>query len=112
MSTATDVSTAISSSSVSVGSVDPHVSLEIIIGGARLASASVSRASGGSAPEFVDGSPFSFSFTGRHDGGMLSDTPSTGHYALLLECVAEAKGIADQALTSGILSAAKKPRVD
>lgn len=99
-----------------VTSVPPFVSLEIIVGGARLANKSVSRPIDALAPELVDGSPFSFQFTGRHDAGILPVINSTGHYALLLECVAEAKNIADAALTNDIATAtttgvAKKPRI-
>jgi hypothetical protein len=47
------------------------------------------------APEAVDDSPYSFQWTGRHDGGALPAPPERGHYALSLSALAEAKSAMD-----------------
>jgi len=89
----------------------PLVTLTIVPrgGGAPLLSASVSRAPAARAAEPVDAAPFSFAFTGRHDGGALPAPADCGHYALLLDALGEAKVAADAALTTAM--AAKRPRV-
>lgn len=86
--------------------------------------ASISRAAGARAAEPTDASPYSFLFTGRHDGGALAAPADGSHYALLLDAIAEAKACADAALAPAIAaeadaakeastnSGAKKPRVD
>lgn len=109
MSTSTDAATP--SESLEDSSAVALVTLEIEIGGASLAKSTVSRPKGASAVEVIDDSPFAFGFTGRHDRGMMPEISSTSHYALLLEAVAEAKAIADTALTLDLAAAAKKPRL-
>jgi hypothetical protein len=55
----------------------------------------VSRDPSSAAPEAIDATPFSFQWTGRHDGGPLPQPPDSGHYALALSALAEAKAAMD-----------------
>ena len=55
----------------------------------------VSREPSSTAPEAIDATPFSFQWTGRHDGGPLPQPPDSGHYALALSALAEAKAAMD-----------------
>ena len=111
MSAAIDTDSAAPSQLLADSSVVALVTLEIEIGGASLAKTTVSRSTDASAVEVIDDSPFAFGYTGRHDRGMMPKISSTGHYALLLEAVADAKAIADTALTLDLDAAAKKPRL-
>lgn len=65
------------------------------------------------ASEPVDAAPFSFGFTGRHDGGALP-APGRNVYSHLLDAVAEAKAATDGYLVSllpaAAPSAAKQPQ--
>ena len=90
---------------------------------AALPAISVSRAPGSTAQEPTDLAPFSFLYTGRHDGGELPPLKEGSHYALLLDALAEGRvqleaqlavlAQADSASAgSAAGSAAKKPRVE
>lgn len=57
------------------------------------------------ASEPVDAAPFSFGFTGRHDGGALP-APGRNAYSHLLDAVAEAKAATDGFLVSLLPAAA------
>ncbi len=74
-------------------------------------SVAVSRDAAAPAPEPSDAAPFSFAFTGRHDAGALPAPAATGHYAALLDAVAEAKARIDAELTREI-DAAKRARTE
>lgn len=63
--------------------------------GAELARVCVRRAAGSACPEPLDASPFSYQWTARHDAGALPAPPSTGHYALALSSLQEAKAAMD-----------------
>ena len=60
-----------------------------------LAQVSISRAPGSAHPEPLDAAPFSFQWTARHDSGALPEPPATGHYALALSALQEAKATMD-----------------
>ncbi len=87
---------------------------------AALPAISVSRAPESTAQEPTDLAPFSFLYTGRHDGGELPPLKEGSHYALLLDALAEGRAQleaqlavlaqADSSASAG--SAAKKPRVE
>ena len=61
---------------------------------------SISRDPSSTAPEPVDNAPYSFAWTGRHDGGALPQPPEGGHYALALSALAEAKAAMDAHFTA------------
>ena len=67
---------------------------------------SISRAPSARAAEPLDAAPFSFLFTGRHDGGALPLPTDAGHYALLLDAVADAKARVEAALAPAIAAEA------
>ena len=56
---------------------------------------SISRDPTSTAPEPIDNAPYSFAWTGRHDGAALPQPPEGGHYALALSALAEAKAAMD-----------------
>ena len=78
---------------------DPFVSITLsALSGAPappLAQVHIHRAPGSAHPEPLDASPYSFQWTARHDGGALPAPAATGHYALALSALQEAKASMD-----------------
>jgi hypothetical protein len=78
---------------------DPFVSITLSAlspsPAAPLAQVHVLRAPGSAHPEPLDASPYSYQWTARHDGGALPEPSATGHYALALSALQEAKASMD-----------------
>ena len=78
---------------------DPFVSITLSAlapsPAAPLAQVRVLRAPGSAHPEPLDASPYSYQWTARHDGGALPEPSATGHYALALSALQEAKASMD-----------------
>jgi hypothetical protein len=78
---------------------DPFVSITLSAlspsPAAPLAQVHVVRAPGSAHPEPLDASPYSYQWTARHDGGALPEPSATGHYALALSALQEAKASMD-----------------
>jgi hypothetical protein len=78
---------------ITVTSLEPAAQLPA--SSAPLAHLSITREPGAVCPEPLDATPFSFQWTARHDSGELPPVPSTGHYALAVSSLQEAKSRMD-----------------
>lgn len=53
-------------------------------------------------PEEIDDTPYSYAYTGRHDGGPLEPSKPSNHYGHLLSSLIEMKAVLDASIKEGI----------
>jgi predicted dehydrogenase len=74
------------------------VTVEIRLEGEEPVTISVSRDLSEPGPDVVDDRPYSFEWTGRHDGGELVVDHGSGHLPNLVQALGEAKARAEDVL--------------